>query len=106
MGYYQNRIFPWCNSVVTGELEEITSRAVLSAIRGEGGIATLEKIQISLAAARVNAGLTQEDVAKLMKVSKQTIINWEKGRVVIGIPEIEMLARIYKIPQDNIFLPY
>ena len=41
-----------------------------------------------------------------MSVSKQTIINWEKGRVVIGIPEVEMLSRIYKIPKDNIFLPY
>lgn len=85
--------------------EEMIEQAVLSAIQG-GGEKELEKIQISLAAARVNKGLTQEEVAKLMSVSKQTIINWEKGRVVIGIPEVEMLSRIYKIPKDNIFLPY
>lgn len=65
----------------------------------------LEKLQISLAAARVNADMTQEEVAKKMGVSKQTIINWEKGRVIPGIPEIEMLARVYGISQDNIFLP-
>lgn len=65
----------------------------------------MEKLQISLAAARVNAGMTQEDTAKEMHVSKQTVVNWEKGKVIPGIPEIEMLARIYKIPQDNIFLP-
>lgn len=65
----------------------------------------MEKLQISLAAARVNAGMTQENVADRLGVSKQTIVNWEKGRVVPGIPEIETLARIYKIPQDNIFLP-
>lgn len=65
----------------------------------------MEKLQISLAAARVNAGLTQEDVAKKMQKSKQTIVNWEKGKVVPGIPEVEMLSRIYNIPQDNIFLP-
>lgn len=64
-----------------------------------------EKIQISLAAARVNAGMTQSDVAGKMNVSKQTIINWEKGKIVPGIPEMQMLASIYKIPQDNIFLP-
>ena len=65
----------------------------------------MSQIQISLPAARVNKGLTQEEVASKMGVSKQTIINWEKGRVVPGIPEMEMLSRIYEIPQDNIFLP-
>ena len=64
-----------------------------------------DKLQISLAAARVNAGLTQGDVAEKMHVSRQTIVNWEKGKVVPGIPEMQMLSRIYKIPQDNIFLP-
>lgn len=62
-------------------------------------------LQISLAAARVNAKMTQEEVAKQLDVSKQTIINWEKGRVVPGIPEVEMLSKIYKMPQDYIFLP-
>ncbi|GAA0252344.1 hypothetical protein GCM10008922_10700 [Faecalicatena contorta] len=65
----------------------------------------MEKLQISLAAARVNAGMTQGDIAKEMHVSKQTIVNWEKGKVVPGIPEMEMMSRIYGIPQDNIFLP-
>ena len=62
-------------------------------------------IQITLAAARVNAGLTQEEAARLMGVTKVTIINWEKGRIIPGIPEIEMLAKIYNIKQDYIFLP-
>lgn len=65
----------------------------------------MEKLQISLAAARVNAGMTQEDVAREMHISKQTVVNWEKGKVIPGIPEVEMLAKIYNIPQDNIFLP-
>lgn len=65
----------------------------------------MEKIQISLAAARVNAGMTQEDVARTMKISKTTIVNWEKGRVIPGIPEMEMMSRLYGIPQDYIFLP-
>lgn len=62
-------------------------------------------LQISLAAARVNAEMTQDKVAKKMNVSKQTIINWEKGRVIPGVPEIAMLSKLYEIPQDNIFLP-
>lgn len=63
------------------------------------------KLQISLASARVNAELTQDEVATKMGVSRQTIVNWEKGRVIPGIPEMLMLSEIYKIPQDNIFLP-
>lgn len=68
----------------------------------------MEKVpfQISLAAARVNAGMTQEDVAKIMHISKQTIVNWEKGKNIPRLPEIEMLSRIYNISADYIFLPY
>ena len=54
---------------------------------------TLAEFQISLAAARVNANMTQEDTAKAMKVSKTTVVNWEKGKVVPGIPEVEMMSR-------------
>ncbi len=66
----------------------------------------MAEIQISLAAARVNAGMTQEDVARKMHVSKQTIVNWEKGKIIPGVPQMEMMSRMYKIPQDNIFLPH
>ena len=65
----------------------------------------MAEFQISLAAARVNAKMTQEDVAKAMKVSKTTIVNWEKGKVIPGIPEMAMMAQLYGIPQDYIFLP-
>lgn len=62
-------------------------------------------LQISLAAARVNAGLTQEKVARTMRVSKQTIGNWEKGKVTPKPAEFEMMCRIYNIAPDYIFLP-
>jgi transcriptional regulator with XRE-family HTH domain len=65
----------------------------------------MEKLQISLAAARVNAGMTQDDVAKLMKIGKKTIINWEKGLSMPSFADLNMLSNIYKIPLDNIFLP-
>jgi len=58
-----------------------------------------------LAAARVNAKLTQEEVAKKMKIGKRTIINWEKGMVMPSFADINMLSDIYGIPIDNIFLP-
>ena len=37
-------------------------------------------MKISLKAARVNAGLTQDEVAKITKKSKSTIVSYEKGR--------------------------
>ena len=49
-------------------------------------------LQISLAAARVNAGMTQEDVAKALKVSKNTIVNWEKGETEPKISRIRELS--------------
>lgn len=66
---------------------------------------TMEKIQITLAAARVNGGLTQEDVARELKVSKQTIINWEKGKTTPSLSTLKALSDMYKIPIDYIFLP-
>ena len=65
----------------------------------------MAEIQISLAAARVNAGFTQDYVAKYMKVSKNTIVNWEKGKSEPQISEAQKLSGLYDIPLDNIFLP-
>ena len=62
-------------------------------------------LQISLAAARVNAGLTQDEVAKEMHVGKQTIVNWEKGKTSPSFATTKALSDLYKIPIDNIFLP-
>ncbi|MDE7423935.1 MAG: helix-turn-helix transcriptional regulator [Lachnospiraceae bacterium] len=63
-----------------------------------------EKFRISLAAARVNVNMTQEDVAKKMQVGKQTVGNWEKGKVVPKPAQFEMLCNIYSVPKDIIFL--
>lgn len=65
----------------------------------------MKKIQISLAAARVNAGLTQLQVAKKMHVSKQTIVNWEKGKAEPSISQARKLSDLYKLELDYIFLP-
>jgi len=61
--------------------------------------------QISLAAARVNANLTQEDTAKKMRVSKKTIVNWESGKTAPDINQFRLLCQLYNMPGDYIFLP-
>lgn len=62
-------------------------------------------IKISLAAARVNARLTQEDVANSMKVTRMTVANWENGKTKIGEPQLTMFCDLCSFPKDNIFLP-
>lgn len=62
-------------------------------------------IKISLAAARVNAGLTQSDVAKALNVGKNTIVSWEKGNSEPKITQMDKLVELYHIPRDYIFLP-
>lgn len=64
-----------------------------------------DKLQISLAAARVNAKMTQSDVAKEMRVSKQTIVNWEKGKIIPKPAQFEMMCRLYGLDVNDIFLP-
>ena len=60
------------------------------------------ELKMSLAAARVNANMTQEDIAKELKVSKTTVVNWEKGKVVPSFATLQMLANLYQIPADCI----
>lgn len=64
----------------------------------------MKSFQISLAAARVNAGLTQDDVAKRVGVSKRTVINWEKGYIKPNAATLNMLSGIYRIPVDGFLL--
>ena len=61
--------------------------------------------KITLAAARVNASMTQEDVAREMKVSKQTIVNWENGKVEMKPAQFKMYCFVVKAPEDIISLP-
>ena len=50
----------------------------------------------------MNAELSQREVAKMLKVGQQTILNWEKGKVAIPAFQLERLAEIYQISIENI----
>lgn len=63
----------------------------------------MNNIQITLEAARVNAGLTQEQAAINMGVDRSTIRRWEKGQKLPAIDDCKRLAEIYGIPFDFIF---
>jgi transcriptional regulator with XRE-family HTH domain len=59
--------------------------------------------QITLKAARVNAGLTQSEVAGKLKISTGTLKNWEKGKTFPKQPQIEALCELYSVTYDNLF---
>lgn len=57
-------------------------------------------VKISMAAARVNAGLTQKELAKACGVTESTIINWEKGQSFPHIKKLPLLEKAYGISLD------
>lgn len=61
--------------------------------------------KIKLKAARVNAGMTQEDVAKALNRNKQTIVNWENGVTEIKVNDFKLLSELYDIPIDFLAVP-
>lgn len=61
-----------------------------------------EKFQISLAAARVNACFSQQEVCDALKISKNTICNWEKGHTVPNIEQARELSKLYNMPLEFI----
>ena len=69
------------------------------------GSEKLKEFQISMAAARVNAKMTQGDVAKAMKLSKNTIVNWETGKVIPKPAQFSKYCEVVGIEEDYILLP-
>lgn len=59
-------------------------------------------LKITLKAARVNAGLTQKEVANEIGVSNKTLCGWENGRVIPRVCYIDILCSLYGVSYDNI----
>lgn len=62
-------------------------------------------IKLTLAAARVNAGMNQEEAAKKLGLTAKTLRNYEKGVTAIPGFKLRLAAKIYQIPEDCIRLP-
>lgn len=61
---------------------------------------------ITLKAARVNRGLTQDEAAKLLGVSVSTLQKYEAGKSFPNVPTINKMEQIYGIKYEHIiFLP-
>lgn len=62
-----------------------------------------ENIRIAVREVRKKAGMTQEDLARAMGVSRQTIISIERGRYIPSLPLALKLARFFGCSTDDMF---
>lgn len=62
--------------------------------------------KISLEAARRNAGLSQKDAAKALKISNTTLGKWERGESFPTADKIPEICDLYGVHYDHLnFLP-
>lgn len=59
-------------------------------------------MQITLRAARVNKGLTQKEMAKLVGVNHTTLLKWEKGETYPDVRNIQKIEEILEVKYSNI----
>lgn len=57
----------------------------------------------NLKSARVKKGLLQDDVARLLGVSRQTVSNFEKNPSTLSLNKFLKLAEIYECPVSYFF---
>ena len=61
---------------------------------------------MTLKAARVNAGLSRKEAAQKIGVSIDTLGNYERGKSYPDVPILRAIESVYRVPySDIIFLP-
>ena len=59
-------------------------------------------IGTKLKAARIAAGLTQEQAAELLSVSRQTMSNWENNKTYPDIVRVIKMSDLYAVSLDHL----
>lgn len=62
----------------------------------------MELVKFTLAAARVNAGLSQKEAAEKLGISNKTLCKWENYESYPGADMIPKICELYGIPYDQI----
>lgn len=63
-------------------------------------------MSITLAAARVNAGLKQKEAAEKLNITPETLSRWEKGTTFPNVEQITKIEGLYGVSYADInFLP-
>lgn len=61
--------------------------------------------KISLRAARVNAGLTQQGLAEKLGVTRDSVAAWETGKVAVKRAHLYAICHVTGADPADIFLP-
>ena len=61
--------------------------------------------KITLAAARVNAGYSQEQLAEKLGVARTTVANWESGKTELKVKQLCAFCELTGFQMDDILLP-
>lgn len=59
-------------------------------------------MRITLRAARINKGLTQEAVGRELNVTKKTVGSWESGKTMPKADKIKLICDLYAVEYDDI----
>ena len=62
--------------------------------------------KITLRAARINAGLTQDKLAEKLKVSRATVNAWECGRADLKPHHLYAFCYATGVSEDDIIYPF
>lgn len=63
-------------------------------------------MKVSLKAARINAGMTQQEVCKKMNISNKTLVSWESCETFPKVTQAMDLCDLYGMSIDDVtFLP-
>jgi len=63
-----------------------------------------EKITNTVKEMRKNRGLTQEDLARALGVSRQTIISIERGKYIPSLPLALKISRYFECSTNDMFM--
>lgn len=57
---------------------------------------------ITLKAARMNKGYDQDEAAKLIGISADTLSNYERGKTFPDVPILKKIEEVYEVKYDDI----
>ena len=65
----------------------------------------MSNINTNIKVLREEARLSVEEFAEKMNISKETVVNWEKGKTEPTLSQLRKMSELSGIPMDFIFVP-